>query len=314
MWKQIITDYFHFTKRERTGLMVLLSLLLFFIILPYFFPLIIKEKRYDYNEFESAIASLKPSRPDSKAFTVKGGYKNRYESYHPGAYQEASEIEAKATLFHFDPNTATAEDWERLGVKEKTVATIHRYLSKGGKFYKKEDIGKIWGLPSEQVKRLLPYVEIKDHRPEAVSAAGYERKPYKKALVEVNINLADSAELENLPGIGSKLSMRIINFREKLGGFHDVAQVAETFGLPDSTFQKIRPLLTLSAGNVKRININVATIDELKAHPYIRYRLANPIVQYRNQHGHFTTVRDLEKIMIISETELLKMAPYLTIE
>jgi competence protein ComEA len=73
-----------------------------------------------------------------------------------------------------------------------------------------------------------------------------------------------------LPGIGSKLSQRIIAFRNKLGGFYSVEQVGETYRLPDSTFQKIKPKLILGNNNVKQININAASIDEMKAHPYLR--------------------------------------------
>ena len=116
-----------------------------------------------------------------------------------------------------------------------------------------------------------------------------------------------------MPGIGSKLANRIIAFREKLGGFYKVEQVAETYGLPDSVFQKIKEKLVIGNSNVKKMNINNATVDELKVHPYIRYNIANAIVQYRNAHGNFSTVQDLKKIMIITEDIYSKVAPYLTV-
>ena len=116
-----------------------------------------------------------------------------------------------------------------------------------------------------------------------------------------------------MPGIGAKLGARIINYRNKLGGFYSVEQVGETFGLPDSTFQKIKPYLEVDE-MVKKININTAELDELKAHPYIRYHLANAIVQYRKQHGSFRAVNDLSKIMIMDAENLRKMSPYLTVD
>ena len=90
--------------------------------------------------------------------------------------------------------------------------------------------------------------------------------------------------------------------------------MAETFGLPDSTFQKIKGYLKISGGNTRKININTASLDELKEHPYIRYQLANAIVQFRLQHGNFSSVDDIKKIMLITEEVFNKIFPYLTIQ
>ena len=92
-----------------------------------------------------------------------------------------------------------------------------------------------------------------------------------------------------------------------------VDQVKETFGLSDSVFQKIKPQLLLT-GEVKKININTARLDELKVHPYIKYPLANAIVQYRTQHGAFKSVEDLKKLMIVNDEILNKVRPYLSID
>jgi competence protein ComEA len=87
----------------------------------------------------------------------------------------------------------------------------------------------------------------------------------------------------------------------------------ETYGLPDSTFQKIRTKLVLAKPAVKQIDINTATVDEMKSHPYIRYNLANAFMQYRTQHGNFSSVADIKKIMIITDDIFNKVSPYLTI-
>ena len=136
-----------------------------------------------------------------------------------------------------------------------------------------------------------------------------EKSTYTPPLID--INLADTSAFIALPGIGSKLSQRIISFRDKLGGFYKIDQLAETFGLADSTFQKIKPRLLLDNPVVKQLNINLASADELKSHPYLRYALANAIVQYRSQHGNFAAVSDLKKIMLITDDIYNKMVPYL---
>jgi competence ComEA-like helix-hairpin-helix protein len=165
----------------------------------------------------------------------------------------------------------------------------------------------------------MPYVQIANTVKDVVSPGKNVREyrsPWKDSKREVKliaINESDSTAWIALPGIGSKLSQRIINFRNKLGGFYTIEQVGETFGLPDSTFQIIKPLLRLS-GEVKKINLNSATIEELKSHPYIRYQLANALVQYKLQHGDYKTVEDIKRIMIVTDELFNKVSPYLTVD
>jgi competence protein ComEA len=135
---------------------------------------------------------------------------------------------------------------------------------------------------------------------------------FKPQLSPIDINMADSTAFIALPGIGSRLAERIIHFREKLGGFHSIDQIAEVYGLADSVFHLIRPLLQNPPFTVKKININTAGLDELKAHPYIRYAIANSIVRYREQHGAYADIEDLKKIMLITEQIYNKISPYLT--
>lgn len=313
MWKQFVTDYFSFTRKERRGIIVLISLILLFTILPFLYPLIIKEQPIDHTEFRNEIANLKIDSSAKKMFS-----RNLNEEFQ-NDYSPNNLYSKKSELFLFDPNTATVADWVKLGIKEKTAFTIQKYISKGGKFYKPDDIKKIWGLSKSDADRLFPYVSIKTIAKEYPQ---FERKEYAKnttsysprAIQKVDINLADTTAYIALPGIGSKLSQRIISFREKLGGFHSVDQISETYLLPDSTFQKIKPYLVLNNATVKKININSASVDEMKAHPYIRYHVANAIFQYRTQHGNFNAVDQIKKIMIVTEDIFLKIAPYLIVE
>jgi competence protein ComEA len=317
--KKYLPEYLSFTRKERTGIIAIALLIALFIMLPFLFPFFIKPKTVDHSAFEKEIAELNVKEDSSTSSS-----KRNFDDDNDGHYYQPSEKnyyskQPKGELFYFDPNTLPVEGWKKLGVREKTANTIQKYISKGGRFYKPEDIAKIWGLHEDEVKRLLPYVRI-----ETKPAADYNKYPgtekgktYEKptySITPVDVNNGDTAALIALPGIGSKLAARIVNFREKLGGFYKIEQVAETYGLPDSTFQKIKSKLVMSNSNVKKININNATVDDLKVHPYIRYNIANAIVQYRTAHGNFSAVDDLKKIMIITEEIYNKVAPYLTVK
>ena len=323
MFKQFLNEYLSFTKKERVGIFILLALIIICLLLPFFYPYFIHQKKYDHSQFDKEIAQLKIQEADSvtnKKYFNKNFDENNYTNY----YEPSEKIfytKPKAEVFYFDPNTASADDWKRLGVREKTAATILKYVSKGGHFYKPEDIAKIWGLHKEDVDRLLPYVKIENTKKEYANnesnfknnypSDSYRDKKYSPQTIDINVS--DTTAFIALPGIGSKLAQRIIAFRDKLGGFYSVEQIKETYGLPDSTFIKIKPKLILTNPAVKQININTANLDEMRSHPYIRYAIANAILQYRTQHGNFSSIDYIKKIMIVTDDVFTKVSPYLTI-
>ena len=252
-------------------------------------------------------------KDDENAYAYQ--YDKRKSSYNENA-------NTKGELFYFDPNTISASGWKRLGLRDKTIKTIENYLNKGGHFYKPGDLQKIYGLHGDEYERLKPYIKIESKvlktNKEFVSPTPKDEiqpaRSYAARYSIIDVNNADTTAFISLPGIGSKLAVRIITFREKLGGFCSVEQIGETYGLPDSTFQKMKQYLKLDNPSVKKININTATVDEMKAHPYIKYSLANPIVAYRNEHGLFSKIEDIKKVMTVTEDLYKKIAPYISVQ
>lgn len=317
MWKIFVKDYLSFTKKDRVGVIVLVMLICIVLLLPYLWPAkkAVQPTRQEIETIRQAAAQLNKAdtagEPDAiRSFPENPSLKKYYQT-------------GKAEIFYFDPNTLDAAGWKRLGLRDKTVATIQHYLQKGGKFKKPEDLGKIYGLFKDDYARLLPYVQLKSETPvppkdnEPVRQYATTDKPVytsKKFAVLIDINQADTSALIALPGIGSKLAARIINFRSKLGGFYAVQQVAETYGLPDSTFARIQVLLQCNHSAVQQININTADANTLKQHPYIRWNLANLIVKYREQHGNFKSADDLLQLAIITPELLEKIKPYLAFQ
>jgi len=139
-------------------------------------------------------------------------------------------------------------------------------------------------------------------------------RPSNKHFENLDINLADSAVWSRLPGIGFRLACRIVHFRDRLGGFHSIDQVKETFGLPDSTFQLIRPFLHCGETGVQKINLNMADLEGLQAHPYIRWKLAKEIIQYRAQHGGFKSIAELQQLALLDAENYKKLEPYLEVK
>jgi competence ComEA-like helix-hairpin-helix protein len=129
----------------------------------------------------------------------------------------------------------------------------------------------------------------------------------------VDINQADVEHWQLLPGIGEKRAQMIVNYREKLGGFLSLEQVAETRGLPDSTYQQIRSMLVLDVTTTHQINLNTATTEQLDAHPYISFKQASLIVADRSQNGKYHKVEDLLRIpAFVDKVWLERVKPYLS--
>jgi competence protein ComEA len=218
--------------------------------------------------------------------------------------------------FYFDPNTAEEQDFIALGLPPKTARSILNYREKGGRFRTPDELGKIYSLGADDFERLRPFVRIqhvlnkKDHKKQVYNeraTAFYPRrdsvKPHpaifqkdQKKPSPININTATQDAWQGLPGIGAWRAERIVKYRESLGGFLQPEQVGETFGLPDSIFQKIQPFLT-GGGVLRTLNVNNASLDELKAHPYLSAKDAGALIAKRTQNGPIPSTTALEQLM-----------------
>jgi len=298
--KKILKDYFTFSRKERTALLILTVLIVVFIVLPYFIP--VKHDKPVIDEvLQKQVAQLvlKDSGTKNTNFTEESITDN------------SSSTNTNYALFEFDPNTIDAAGWKQLGLRDKTIKTILNYRTKGGKFKTAEDIRKIWGLQKEEADRIIPYARIPTVNSSSTATA---KENNTKAFVKIDINIATPQEWFTIPNLDRNIAYRIIKYKEKLGGFLSISQVKETYGLTDSVYKTIEPYLALQTTAVKKININSADDYTLSTHPYINREVAKAITIYRAQHGAYTKVEDIKKIVFIKEELYQKIAPYLSVE
>ena len=222
---------------------------------------------------------------------------------------------ASGPAFLFDPNTASEQELLRLSLPVALVKRLLNYREKGGFFFEKTDFRKLYGLSEVDYQRLEPFIAIARSEA-AVRPAAYAGGVRTVIAVQaIDVNTADAAAWQQLPGIGALRAQKIIRFREKLGGFVHPNQLAETRDLPDSVYQQIRPYLQMSAPVVQKINLNTANVEELAAHPYLDFKQGKLIVAYREQHGAFRSVNDLDLIHAFTDKAWLeRVKPYLTVE
>jgi DNA uptake protein ComE-like DNA-binding protein len=341
MWERI-REYLTFTRKERLGVLVLLVIILLLFVLPYFIrPAAGSPDPAAWQRYQEGIRKYQSrNRPAEKnEFDERGKDTARMST---GFGNNLSGKAAYgAGLFYFDPNRISAGGWQRLGLPDKLILTISHYLQKGGSFREASDLKKIYGLKEQDFERLSPFIRIQ-HTADPALAGRYRKEKRgpvnggrhreanyaedhprsskyitasfsKKEPQSLDINLADSALWIRLPGIGYRLANRIVHFRNKLGGFYSVDQVKETFGLSDSVFLLIRPFLHRSGMEWQKINLNTAGQEVLQQHPYIRWKLAKQIIAYREQHGGFKSVVELQQLALVDEEVFKKLEPYLEV-
>ena len=139
-----------------------------------------------------------------------------------------------------------------------------------------------------------------------VKSSRYATK--SRPLEPLDLNMADSTELVRLPGIGTATAMKIIRYRERLGGYTEITQLAEIDGLPDSLMKWFIITDTIP---VSRIAVNKATLAELRRHPYIDFYQARAIVEFRNERGIIKSPEQLSFMEEFTAQDLERLMPYL---
>jgi DNA uptake protein ComE-like DNA-binding protein len=237
MRRSIWKDYFAFSRKERIAMLILLTVIVIFIILPH----LIRPQLQ-----KPVVESLIQPVASENAGRLIDSDDNEPATFAPPVTEE--EKRSETPLFYFDPNILDEAGWKKLGLNNNAIHTIIAYRNKGGHFYKPEDIRKIYGLKKEVADAMMPYIQIKTRRvPSTDQSKNREKKLLETAMpTQIDINTATMEDFKSLPGIGDVLSKRIIKFRAAIHGFRSVADIKKTYGLPDSTYQRILPYLTIN--------------------------------------------------------------------
>ncbi len=289
-----IRNYFGFSRTETNAFLILLPLmvLLIFSEPAYQFWFVrqpqdfLKEKK----ELDSLIATWKWDEQDSVIYRT-----------------------TKKKLFSFDPNRVSKEELMELGFNTSLASRIVNYRLKGGKFVQRKDLMKIYGMDSVLYQGLIPFIELPTEPLKENVVRKFEPKE-KIILAKFDLNSADTTQLIKIYGIGSNLSERIVTYRGKLGGFVSYAQLKEIYRLDSTVIIELKKKSFIEENfQPKLININVASEQELAAHPYIKFKIAKAITAYRFQHGTFQSVEDVKKIALMDESKFQKIKPYLSI-
>jgi DNA uptake protein ComE-like DNA-binding protein len=127
----------------------------------------------------------------------------------------------------------------------------------------------------------------------------------------VELNSADTLDLQQLKGIGPSFAKRIVKYRDMLGGYYSKSQLLEVYGMDSARYEGFKNFVFVNPDSVKKIDINSATIKQLIKHPYIEFYTAKSIVNYRTKLGKYSEVTQLKDSSLVYDELYRKIAPYL---
>jgi competence protein ComEA len=319
--RRLVRNFFGFSHGEAKGFLLLLCLLLALSLGYGIYKSLPGQSYTSYAEdkalLDSLIATIELQEQEEAGPALANS---------PARENPAREEVVVPRYFSFDPNQLSADSLQLLGLPHWLANRIVKYRKKGGSFRTKEDLRKIYGLSDSTFEQLMPYITIRNPRPSETSASkaysnnlppgstAYKRDA-KKPPVRLDINQADSLELQVVRGIGPVLSGRIVRFRQKLGGFVSLNQLYEVWGLDSAVVETMQGQTFIQEEfRPANLNINSATVEELAQHPYISPSQARLLEAYRQQHGAFTSANDLLKIHTFNSDFVNKIAPYILLD
>ncbi|MBD2754262.1 ComEA family DNA-binding protein [Spirosoma validum] len=323
----LVRDYFGISHKEARGFIILIFLTLLCLLIPFVYRFLSDRKPVDtsaadQHKLDSLVALMQAEEAKQPRF---GDRSNKDKT--------TAERFSEPKLFNFDPNTVSVAGWQQLGLPPWLAERIKKYRNKGGQFRKKEDLLRIYDFPPELYEQLEPYITLKASSPsDRFSGKPYpsqesytnskrpvyedrnehsiSERPAKAVLQPFDINTADTSQLIALRGIGATLAGRIVKFRDALGGFVSTDQFRDIYGLDSTAREELEKFGKIRSA-VRKIAVNTATAEELDRHPFLSRRQAQIIVNYRQQHGAYTSVESLKPIRILDAKTIEKIAPYL---
>lgn len=302
LFKKLADLWLNFSRGERNGILVLTVLLFLMIVINTIIPYL-PPRKISQEQKQSLLAladSLRYMADSSPA----------------------------VSLAPFDPNILTEDDWRRIGLSQGQSRTIVRYRNAGGRFREPQDLFRIYGIDSAWVRSIIPYVQIVqkgvENKNEAVSQRNRDEKTslpkeYQLTTSEKfpdrsEINAADSAALVRLYGIGPVMARRIITYRARLGGFVNMEQLGEVYGMRPEMLKLLKEHYHCDSLNIIKIPVNRARENELSLHPYLSRWNAHSIMKYREIKGKITDLNELKKNQVLPDSVFRKICPYLSVE
>jgi len=286
-------DPLYISKRNRKGVLLLVVISLIIV----FTPRVIQSFKKEVT-IEVSTEDIKEFEKKNKEFHFKK--RNSYKSL-----EKKSKFSVPPKKFN--PNDYSTEDWLKLGLSQKQVNVLLKFTKNG--IYSNEDLKRIFVISDE----LFALIKDSTFYPEKPQLTFTPKVSEEKKIQKLELNTASVEDLENLKGIGPFFAKQIIKYRDQLGGFSEKEQILEVWKMTIETYDNLIPQIEINKSNIKKLNINDITAEELKNHPYLNWSQANSIVKMRLQRTKFTNINEVKESKLIDVETFEKLIPYLSL-
>jgi len=282
-------SFFKFDSKQRTGIFVLLFIILAIQLCSYFIDITVKEdnspEKQQWLSLQVEIDSLKMAKTTNKP-----------------------------VLYPFNPNFITDYKGYKLGMSAEEIDRLLEFRKTNKYVNSAQEFQSVTKISDSLLQAISPYFKFPDWVKNKKNDIAYEsQQPFKKAkIVLIDINKATQEDLMKIYGIGSGLSERILKQKEQFGAFVSMEQMADVWGLSPEVIEKLNAQFYVgSTPEVKKIRINDASMKELSHFPYFRYPINKEIVTYRSMNNGVLSIEDLTKVKGFPVEKIKIIALYL---
>ena len=287
---EFLRKWLSFSKGERVAILTIMAVMFLLVLACIFRPMRKSLSEASLHNLDSLLALRQKAIEEQQNKNAE-------------SFTEVAELHP----FPFNPNTLTEDEWKQIGLTDRQIRNVMNYQAKGGKFYTKSDLAKLYTISEEDFAQLEPFIVLPEISRGVSSKASAKKqenqqfdekpKPEKKPIPIVELNTVDSTTLVELPQIGPYMAMRIIEFRDKLGGFIDKEQLRDVKGMDSARFATIEPYINIGEAETRKIDINRADFKTLVHHPYLNYEQVKRIVNQREKRGMIKNWGQLEALI-----------------
>ena len=296
-----LKSYFEISNFERRGVYSLLFILLLFAS---FYWL---KNNYSFTNDE-----VDEEAKQAFALQIKKGFGER--KFSPKSKIE-KKIESKYNekLTYFNPNADSYEVLVSKGIEPKVAKNIVNYRSKGGEYRSPKDVARLYAISELYFNRIKPYIEIENEAAPINNSVKQlaNSEIIKQEMLNIELNTATVEELIKLKGVGNYYANKIKRDIEWKGGYYSKNQLYAIKDLPQETVDNILNFVNVNPDKIKRIHLNSADFETLRRHPFLKYKEAQSIINYREQHGQFISLEQLKKIHLLKDKDFSQILPYL---
>jgi DNA uptake protein ComE-like DNA-binding protein len=272
-----IKDYFTFSRGQRTGIYILFAIIIILQLVYFFVDFNSNTKEYpDKQKWLSLQSEIDSMKLNNHNNSIK--------------------------IYPFNPNFISDYKGYKLGLSVQEIDRLLAFRKENKYVNSAKEFQNVTKISDSLLNAIAPYFKFPDwvsHKKEFAANKDFSKSAFakKEKIIQIDMNQATKEDLIKIYGIGEALSIRILNQKEKLGGFVSMEQMNDVWGLSPEVIANLNThFKILKLPNIIKIDVNNASIKELSQFLYFKYELAKQIVKYRSMNGNFENIEDLIKI------------------